>query len=331
MRILILGGTKFVGRALIDEALARGHEVTIFNRGTKPTPSGVTAITGDRLDQEGRGHAVLEGLKFDAVIDTWAGDPAAVSSAVAVLRGNVGFYAYVSSISVYDIGPAGAPPITEDTTLLDADTSEFKYGVDKLRGELAAQSAGVPCLVARAGLIIGPYERVPGRLPWWLNRLHRGGPTLAPGPRELQLQFIDVRDLTTFILDAAEKKAPGVFNIVSHPRHVTMGQFLDAANEVAGGKAELRWTEPDKVLAAGIAPWSELPFWIPPSDKNGSVYSAQVHKAVGAGLRIRPAEETIRDTWAWMHDPAQAALDTDAPHPSIGLDPEKEAAALGRA
>lgn len=143
------------------------------------------------------------------------------------------------------------------------DGPDVDYARAKRGGELAAaESFGDHALLVRAGLILGPYENI-GRLPWWLNRIARGGPVLAPGPRDLPLQYIDVRDLAAWLLDAAHSGLGGAYNLVSPPGHTTTGELLGACAAVTGSGAELRWTEPEKVLAAGIEPWSELPVWLP--------------------------------------------------------------------
>jgi nucleoside-diphosphate-sugar epimerase len=322
MRLLVLGGTGFVGRAVADEALARGYQVTVFNRGRNPAPAGVTALVGDRLAADGL--AALDAGGWDAVVDTWSGDPAAVRSAAGSLKGRAGHYTYVSSRSVYAEGSPS--PLTELSPVVEPDT-EFAYAAQKRGGEIAAeQGFDGPVLLGRAGLILGPYEDV-GRLPWWLNRLHRGGATLAPGPRDLPLQYVDARDLAGFLLDAAGRGLAGAYNLVSESGHATMGELLDTANEVTGGNAELRWTDPRVILNAGVEPWTDLPIWLPPGPDHEHLHYAEVTKARAAGLVCRPVRETVADTWAWLlsigRTPPQRA-----DRPTVGLDPAVEAALL---
>ena len=323
MRVLVLGGTGFVGRAVAEAAVARGDQVTVLNRGHRPALAGVRALVGDRL--AGDGLAALGDGSWDAIVDTWSGDPAAVRSAASALTGRAGHYTYVSSRSVYAEG--ATPPLNEDNPVVEPDT-EFRYAGQKRGGELAAeQEFAGPVLLGRAGLILGPYEDI-GRLPWWLTRLARGGPTLAPGPAELPLQYIDVRDLAIFLLDAAARGLAGPFNLVSVPGHTTMGELLETANEITGGRADLRWTPPQVILDAGIEPWTELPVWLPPeSAEYALLHRGDVTKALAAGLRMRPVRDTLADTWAWMREiggaPAQRA-----DRPRSGLDPAKEAALL---
>jgi nucleoside-diphosphate-sugar epimerase len=210
------------------------------------------------------------------------------------------------------------------------DGGEVDYARLKRGGELAVLDAfGERALLVRAGLIIGPYENI-GRLPWWLSRMARGGPVLAPGPRDLALQYIDVRDLATWILDAAECGLGGPYNLVSPPGHTTMGGLLDACVQATGDVAELRWTAPETILAAGIEPWTDLPVWIPPGELYDTVHQGDVSRALAAGLRCRPVEETVADTWRWLRTlggPAPRRPD----RPPVGLDPVAEARVLRRA
>ncbi|OMI40854.1 NAD-dependent epimerase/dehydratase family protein [Streptomyces sparsogenes] len=335
MRLLLLGGTEFVGRAVAEEALARDWQVTVFNRGRHEPPAGVAALRGDR--SAAGGLAALEGAgagEWDVVVDTWTGAPSAVRDAARLLAGRAGHYVYVSSRSVYAYpAPAG---LDEDGPLVEAspDAGEVEYAEAKRGGELAAEAAfGDRALLARAGLILGPYENV-GRLPWWLTRIAGaarggtlGGRVLAPGPRDLPLQYIDVRDLAAWLLDAAERGLGGPYNLVSPPGHATFGELLEACVAATGSDAELCWTDPETVLAAGVEPWTELPIWLPPGELYDTVHQSDVSRALAAGLRCRPVAETVAATWEWL-----CALGGRAPHrpdrPPVGLDPEREARVL---
>ncbi|TDD71198.1 NAD-dependent epimerase/dehydratase family protein [Actinomadura rubrisoli] len=325
MRLLMLGGTEFVGRAITDDALARGWDVTVFHRGRHEPPDGVVSLHGDRA-AEGGLKALAEG-EWDAVVDTWSGAPSAVRDVAQLLAGRVGRYVYISSRSVYTY-PA-PPGLDEDGPLVDGspDDGEAEYAPAKRGGELAALGAfGDRALLVRAGLIVGPYENI-GRLPWWLTRIARGGRVLAPGPRDLGLQFIDVRDLAVWTLDAVEQGLRGPYNLVSPPDHTTMGGLLEACIRVTGSDAEPVWTDPQALLAAGVEPWIELPFWLPPGEAHDAMHQTNVNKALSAGLRCRPPEETVADTWAWLR-----AIGGRAPQrpdrPTVGLDPAKEAEVL---
>ncbi|MES4903191.1 MULTISPECIES: NAD-dependent epimerase/dehydratase family protein [unclassified Streptomyces] len=328
MRLLLLGGTEFVGRAVAEEALARDWQVTAFHRGRHDPPPGVAALRGDRGAAGGLAALAAPGAgEWDVVVDTWSGAPSAVRDTARLLAGRAGSYVYISSRSVYAYpAPAG---LDEDGALVEAspDAGEVEYAQAKRGGELAAQAAfGERALLARAGLILGPYENV-GRLPWWLTRLSRGGPVLAPGPRELGLQYIDVRDLAIWVLDAAERGLGGPYNLVSPPGHATFGELLEACAAATGSDAELRWTDPEAVLTAGIEPWTELPVWLPPGELCDTMYQGDVSRALAAGLRCRPVAETVAATWEWLRE-----LGGRAPHrpdrPPVGLDPEREAKVL---
>ncbi|HZG05992.1 MAG TPA: NAD-dependent epimerase/dehydratase family protein [Streptomyces sp.] len=329
MRILVLGGTEFVGRAVVEEALARGRRVTVFHRGRHAPPPGVTALLGDRTGDGGL--AALEraaaGGAWDVVIDTWSGAPSAVRSAAELLAPRTERYVYVSSRSVYAYPPPAG--LDEDGPLVDAspDDGDVDYARAKRGGELAALAAfGDRALLVRAGLIIGPYENI-GRLPWWLLRIARGGEVLAPGPRDLPLQYVDVRDLASWTLDAAERGLGGPYNLVSPSGHTTMAGLLENCVRVTGSGAELRWTAPETILAAGVEPWTDLPVWTPPGELHDALHRADVSRAVAAGLRCRPVARTVADTWAWLR-----GLGGEPPRrpdrPRVGLSPEREAEIL---
>ncbi|MFJ9692051.1 NAD-dependent epimerase/dehydratase family protein [Kitasatospora sp. NPDC101183] len=328
MRLLLLGGTNFVGRALAEEALARGWEVTALNRGTRPAPEGVRALTGDRTAEGGL--AALAAGEWDAVVDTWSWAPAAVRDSARLLEGRVGHYAYVSSRSVYDLPQRGAgadetAPVVDSSPDL---TGEAPYAEAKRGAELALEERfGGRALLVRAGLILGPYEDI-GRLPWWLNRIARGGPVLAPGPREQALQYIDVRDLAAWTLDATAARLGGAYNAVGPSGHTTMGGLLEACVRATGSGAELRWTAPERILAAGVEPWTELPIWLAPGELYDFLHTGSVAKAQAAGLRCRPVAETVEDTWAWLRSIGGEAPQR-ADRPGVGLDPEREARLLG--
>ncbi|MEV6393860.1 NAD-dependent epimerase/dehydratase family protein [Streptomyces sp. NPDC051907] len=325
MRILILGGTEFVGRALAAAALERDWPVTVFHRGRHPAPAGVAELLGDRTEPDGLA-ALAEG-EWDVVVDTWSAAPSAVRDAAELLAGRVGRYVYVSSRSVYAWPPAAGQaedgPLVEGASP-DADGSGGPdYPRDKRGGELAAIRAfgEEQTLLVRAGLIIGPWENI-GRLPWWLNRMARGGPVLAPEPRELPLQYIDARDLAEWTLDAAEAGLSGPYNLVSPPGHTTTAELLTACLQTAGTDAELRWTPAQSIVDAGIEPWSDLPIWVPPGEMYDAMHTADVSKAVAAGLRCRPVGETVADTWAWLREAGAAPVRED--RGTAGLDPDLE-------
>ncbi|WJV49196.1 NAD-dependent epimerase/dehydratase family protein [Streptomyces flavofungini] len=329
MRLLMLGGTEFVGRAITEDALARGWDVTVFHRGRHAAPDGARAVHGDRTTEAGLAALAAEGATWDAVVDTWSGAPRVVRDAARLLAGRAGRYAYVSSASVYRYpGEAGSDesyPVVDG----DPDADAVAYAEDKRGGELAAEGAfgAERTLHVRAGLILGPYENI-GRLPWWLNRVARGGAVLAPGPRGASVQYVDVRDLAAWTLDAVAAGLSGPYNVICPQGHVTMGDLLDACVRVAGAPGvELVWTPPETVLAAGIEPWQELPVWLPPGELYDTMHDTSVTKALRAGLRCRSPLDTASDTWGWLRSLGGVAPQR-ADRPVVGLAPDKEGVAL---
>ncbi|WP_234021389.1 NAD-dependent epimerase/dehydratase family protein [Streptomyces sp. 142MFCol3.1] len=328
MRLLMLGGTEFVGRAVVEAALARGWEVTVFHRGRHEPPPGVRSLLGDRTAPGGL--AALADGEWDVVVDTWSAAPRAVRDTALLLAGRVRRYAYVSSCSVYAWAPSAG--YTEDADLVagaSAAAEQTDYARDKRGAELAVLDAfgEERSLLVRAGLILGPYENI-GRLPWWLSRIARGGPVLAPGPRDLPIQYVDVRDLAEWTLSAVQAAPGGAYNVVSPPGHSTMEELLDACVSVTGASAELRWTACEAVLDAGIEPWTQLPVWVPAgSDLHDALHSADVSRAVGAGLRCRGVLDTVADTWSWLQELGGIAPQRPD-RPAVGLAPEQEAKAL---
>jgi 2'-hydroxyisoflavone reductase len=331
MRLLVLGGSSFVGRALVEAGLARGWEVTTFNRGRGGwAHPDARRITGDRTDPATL--APLRDAEWDVVADTWSGAATAARDGAAALAGRAGHYAYISSCSVY--APPPRPGLDETAPTVDAAPSDGwtdDYARRKRGSELAiAEAFGDRALLVRCGLILGPHEDV-GRLPWWLGRLARGGEVLAPGPPDQPLQLIDARDLAAWTLDAAVAGLAGPYNAVSRRGHATMRTLLEAGVAATGGGATLTWVPPDVIAAHGIEPWVELPIWLPPDHEFRALHDADVEKIHAAGLVTRPVQETVADTWAWLQ-----ALGGDAPPqrpdlPPHGLDPEREQQALSAA
>ena len=295
--LVVLGGGVFVGSTVVDEALARGWEVTCLTRGQQPIPAGARNLIADRLDP-GAVDAALSGLDPDFALDTWAQAPRAVRTAARALRGSGCRFGYISTRSVYSSFDVGADE-TAPTVPADPDAESTEYPADKRGGELAAERELGPERVIhyRCGGILGPRENY-GRLPWWLSRLARGGPTLAPAPPELALQYVDVRDLAAFVLDTLVAGRHGPYDVVSRSGHATMGELLGIANRVTGGAAELVWVDPNWLVEAGVLPWRQLPIWIPAGDPAYGLHSSDTSRAYAAGLTCRPIADTIADTWA---------------------------------
>jgi len=317
-RVLVLGGTEFVGRAVVDEALARGHDVTVLNRGTRPARDDVTTLVGDRTAPGGL-EALRDG-EWDRVIDTWSWAPRVVAESAELLSDRADRYVYVSSRSVYAAARAGDD---ESAALVraSADDDVFDdYARAKAGGELAAVAGfGDRAVLLRPGLIIGPLENI-GRLPWWLARIARGGEVVAPGPADAGVQYIDARDLAVFAL---EVDVTGPVNTVSPRDETTMRDILQACIEATGADASLRWFTPVQLAAAGAEPWTQLPLWLPPGGDYEALQQGDVTLARGAGLSIRPLRQTVDDTWAWLRSIGGVAPQR-ADRPVVGLPAQTE-------
>ncbi|WBP88195.1 NAD-dependent epimerase/dehydratase family protein [Kitasatospora cathayae] len=338
MKILLLGGSSFLGRAYAAEALARGHQVTTFNRGrSAPDLPGVEAVRGDRDSAEDLVRLV-EGRRWDAVVDTSAQQPAQAALSARLLRERADHYTFVSSVHAY--ADWATRMITEDSPLLPCPADappglpfgrELKAGGE--RAVLEGFGAG-RTLVLSSGLLIGPYERG-GRLPWWLERMARGGRVLAPGDPGRTMQVIDVRDFAAFGLDLLTAGTAGRFLTTAPPGQLTFGQWLETCREVAGAAGtELVRVDDGPLLAEGpdqVTPWFELPFWAPDLPDWAYIWQVDSSRARAAGLRCRPFAETARDTWEWLRTRGSAE-DTDtegrkrAPGSQFtqGIEPAKE-------
>lgn len=296
----MLGGTRYVGRTVVEAALARGDEVTTLNRGVSRAPAaGVEALTADRTNPAAL-RAAVGPREWDAVIDTWSGMPRTVLDSCSLLADRVAHCGYVSSWVVYR--PPIAAGADERAPAIDGDPEgggEF-YPAAKRGGELAVLRAfGDRGLIARAGPTLGPYEDV-GSMTWWLRRIHRGGQVLAPGNPTDRLQYIDVRDLAAWMLTAAARGLGGTYNTVSPHGQYTMGDLLETAQQVTGSDAELIWVPEKDLLEAGIRPYADIPFWLPASLRGG-LNSVDSSAARRAGLDTsRTLHSTLTDAWAWL-------------------------------
>jgi 2'-hydroxyisoflavone reductase len=321
MRLLVLGGTKFLGRAIVDAALEYGHELTLFNRGqTNPDLyPGVERIRGDRTED----LSPLVGRDWDAVLDVATFLPRVVQLSVEALRGSTARYVYISSVSVY--ADQSVPPVegAAVAALEDPDSESLEdYGALKARCETIVEEAyGERALIVRPGLIVGPHDPT-DRFTYWPRRIAEGGRVLAPAPRDAPVQFIDVRDLGAWIVQATENGLSGVYNATGEP--TTFEHLLQTARGVTGSGAELVWIPGDRLLEAGVGEWMELPLWIV-SPEFAATQLTDVSKALGAGLTFRPLSETIRDILAW-----NAAREWPAAE-GVGLSPERERELLANA
>lgn len=305
MRLLVLGGTAFVGRAVVAAAVGHGWTVTTFSWDRTPADAPpVEHVVGDRTRQAGL--SLLDGRTWDYVVDTWQGAPEAVRQTARRLAGSVGTYAYVSSLTVYAWPVPG--PLTESAPVSTATSGEdLPYPQRKAAAEWEVREAfGERALLVRPGLVVGPWE-YPGRLPWWLLRLLDGGAVLAPGPPTRYVQYVDARDLAGFLLHCGRHQTSGAYNLVCPPGTVTMASLLDACRRATLSTARFWWVDQDWLLAAGVVPWTELPLWVPTFNSVADIYDVDVSMALAAGARFRPVDDTIRDTWTWLR-----GLDADA-------------------
>lgn len=313
MRILILGGTQFLGRHVADVALARDHQLTLFNRGqTRPElfPD-VEKLHGDRDGD----LAALEGRSFDAVVDTSGYVPRVLAATIDAL-GDVGHYTFVSTISVYaDV----SVPADEDAAVgtLAEETEDYRseaYGPLKALCEDVVRDRFPDAFIPRPGLIVGPWDPT-GRFTYWPQRFDAGGRVLAPLPRDAAAQVIDVRDLAEWIVTAAERGLAGTFNAVDEP--VSRETLLAACRAATDTESELVWVDPDFLVEHEVGQWMELPLWLHDAEYGGMLRTPS-DKAFAAGLATRPLTETAKDTLEWVRS-GEAPIE-----PPAGLDREKE-------
>ena len=302
MKLLILGGTKFLGRHVVEAALARGDEVTMFNRGLHNAElfPEVEKLRGER---DG-GLEALCGRRWDAVVDTSGYVPRVVRESAELLSEAVEFYVFISSISVYtdylQPNEEGSPTATLANESIEEVTGET-YGPLKALCERAAEAA-LPgrVLNVRAGLIVGPYDPT-GRFTYWTERVARGGEVLAPAPRERRVQFVDARDLSEWILRMIDARRAGVFNAAGPDYALKWGDFLEACREGCDADASFTWMGEQFLDEKGVEPWGELPLWIPESSEQHRFFMAvNCERAYASGLTFRPVVETARDTLAWQ-------------------------------
>ena len=335
LHLLILGGTGFIGPHQVRYALARGHRVTLFNRGRRPQdwPAEVEELTGDR---ETGDVAALAGRTFDACIDNPTSVPHWVRDAGAVLRGNVGHYVFISTLSVYadsatpgqdEAAPratyAGADVMAETRASLIADMA--LYGPLKAACEdeaLRVYGADATTIV-RPGLIVGPGDET-DRFSYWPLRLRRGGEVLAPGDGSDPVQVIDARDLAEWTIRLVEARATGTFNAMGPAAPMDMRAMLAQAQAAAGGDARLTWVPVPFLEAQRVSPWGDMPAWVPGSGETAGFARHRNDRAVAAGLTFRPLGDTVQALLAWFDAlPAErrAAL-------RAGISAEREAAVL---
>lgn len=332
-RLLVLGGSWFLGRAVVDHALTRDWDVTTFRRGHSGEDApGVTTIRGDRTQADDVARLAAAG-PWEAVVDTSGYVPREVLSLARTLEPVVGRYVFVSTVSAYADWPV--EPLTEDSSVLecppdagadygyDGDPGPSVYGFTKAGSERAVlQTFGVErSTILRPGVILGPREYI-ARLPWWLRRVHRGGRVLAPGSPQRTIQPVDVRDAAAFALHTAIGPT-GTFNVTAVGGD-TMQGFLAACKDVTGSDAEFEWvTDEQWLVAQGVAQWTELPLW----RTYPGAWAVDSSRARQAGLTLRPLHRTVADTWTWLQ-----SEDAGVQHERTaeqGMAAEKESMILG--
>ncbi|MDX1688942.1 MAG: NAD-dependent epimerase/dehydratase family protein [Candidatus Promineifilaceae bacterium] len=323
MRLLILGGTVFVGRHIVRAAQERGHDVALFNRG-KTNPDlfpGVEQLRGDRDGD----LSALDGGEWDAVVDTSGYVPRVVRASAERLAGAVEQYTFISSLSVYpDLSVEGldesAPVATLDDPTVEEVTGETYGPLKALCEEVVQDVYGDAGLVIRPGVVVGPHDPT-DRFTYWPVRVARGGDVLAPSPRERRIQFIDGRDLATWTVHMIEEGKAGIYNATGPEGGLAMAQMLSACRRVAESDARFVWVDEAFLLEHDVQPWVELPLWLAGEEAVG-FGSVNVEKAVADGLRFRPLEETAADTLQW-------ASERPADHEwRAGLSKEREEALL---
>jgi 2'-hydroxyisoflavone reductase len=296
VKLLVLGGSHFVGLALVIAAQARGHQATVFNRG-RSSPSELAGVEQLRGDRNGD-LAALRGREWDAVVDTCGFFPEQIHGACEALRGRAGQYAFFSTAAVYR--PDAPPPLTERSPLrrLTSATPDFArdYGALKVACERELErSLAFRPLIVRPGLIAGPGDHT-DRFTYWPRRIKAGGDILVPGPPSRRIQILDVRDLVVWMLRMLERGVSGTFNTGGQSRRIS--EVLDACARVTAKDPRLVWVDEQFLVDEGVRPWTELPLWIR-DPGTISVTSLDSGAAHAEGLRLRPLEDTIRDTLAW--------------------------------
>jgi 2'-hydroxyisoflavone reductase len=331
MRLLVLGGTLFLGRHVVQRALDRGHAVTLFTRGrTGPDlfPE-AERLVGDRAGD----LAALRGRTWDAVIDTCGYVPRLVRTAAELLKDAVGHYTFVSSISVY--AEMNAPGIAETAPVgvLSTPTEEVgpeSYGPLKALCEAAvAETLPGRTLNVRPGLLVGPCDPS-GRFTYWVRRVAKGGEILAPGDPEAQVQIIDARDAAAWLVRSAEARVTGVFNLTGPDSRLAMAALLETCRQTLNTGSLFTWVPETFLVGRQVTPWTEVPLWLPAD--SGGVMSVAIGRALATGLTFRPLAQTIRDTFDWQAGPGSdsppAPGISSSPRPKVGLAAEREAELL---
>jgi 2'-hydroxyisoflavone reductase len=316
MKLLVLGGTVFLGRHVVAEALAAGHEVTTFTRG-QTNPELFPAAERLHGDRDGNLQA-LAGREWDGVIDTSGYVPRVVRQAGELLRDAVGRYVFVSSISVYGdfsspINEASPTAELEDPDTEDVGTSygALKAACERTLGELYDDRV----THVRAGLIVGPHDPT-DRFTYWPVRIADGGDVLVPDVPERLVQFVDARDLARWMIGLVTSGPGGPMNATGPAQPITMAQVVDRIAAALGTSCRWHWIDGESLVAEGVQPWTELPLWLPGREYSG-LMEADTRRALSAGLAFRPLEETAVETVAWARTAGEQ-------RPTLTRDRERE-------
>jgi 2'-hydroxyisoflavone reductase len=309
MRLVVLGGTRFVGRAICSAAQRRGYDVVVFNRGQSgPPPAGALAVRGDRTmisDLRALAKLIDERGGADIIVDPACYAPSHALMSARILKDVAPSYAVVSTVTAHSEWPAlpvGSSSPTYQTGITEGPSTDMTlYGRLKAGVERAVESiyGDVSTLVLRPGVVLGPYEDL-GRLPEYLRRASGGGDFVVGGAPDRPFQYVDVRDLAKFTLDCAETGLPGHYDIVTRPGSCTWGDLAAAIAGVTGGHPV--FVGDDALISAGVTAWSGLPLWAPPTTDNENMWSVDPSAAFDHGFQPRPLRETVAGTWDWLQE-----------------------------
>jgi 2'-hydroxyisoflavone reductase len=340
MRLLVIGGTRFLGRGVVAAGLAAGAEVTTFTRGVSGSPpDGVEAFHGDRETADGL--ALLGGRDWDIVVDTSGYLPRVVGDSARLLADRVGHYVFVSTLNVYpgwptepiragtpvhDCPPDAGPPGGSNAEVDPSTYGTYKAGCERaVDVHFAGRSTHV-----RAGLIVGPHDDV-GRLPWWISRIARGGEVLAPVGPDRPVRLIDARDLGAWCVHCGQAGVVGAYVATGPAGRTTYGELFGACREVTGSDATFTWVPDDFLVEQGVTPCTEVPLWSPAA-RAPALWDQDTSAAEAAGLRCRPVSDTVADVAAWLgEDPGTQPGGRYRETPGLAPDREAELLAAWRA
>jgi 2'-hydroxyisoflavone reductase len=333
LRILILGGTGFIGPYQVHYAVARGHQVTVFNRGRSQAelPASVEQLIGDRKDD----LRALEGRDWDVVIDNPTTLPKWIADIGPILQDRTRHYVFISSVSVY--ADTSVEGMDEDTPLLPYEGDEDPMGLTRVTGALFGPLKALSeqesekwfpgrTTIVRPGLIVGPGDPT-GRFTYWPVRIERGGDVMAPGHGGDPVQIIDARDLSEWIIRLVEQGDVGTYNAVGPRSRLSMAEMLHGIRAVVSGSTPVRfhWVDADFLAAREVRPWQHMPVWVPVGEDNAGWSAVSIGRAVATGLTFRPLATTAVDTLRWWHDLPEERRNAPS---SFGISAEREAEVL---